>query len=111
MIEELITLVGEEAFIKLAGVFGGEKYYVGATEAAVRKLTIVMGSEPAKKMIDAYSGGWIDVPKYTAAAIILRDKQIIQDCDAGLSIRQLARKYELTARHISNVLKKPSGPV
>jgi hypothetical protein len=30
-----------------------------------------------------------------------------QDCDAGITIRQLSQKYELSDRQISNVLKKP----
>jgi len=110
MIDELIALIGEEAFIKLACVFGGGKLYIGATENTVKKLTVVIGSEAAHKMIQAYSGGWISVPKHSTAELALRNKQIIQDCDAGITIRQLAQKYELTDRQICNVLKKPIPP-
>ena len=107
MIDELIALIGEEAFIKLACVFGGGNLYIGATENTVKKLTIVVGEEAAHKMIRAYSGGWIDVPKYIAAELATRNRRIAQDCDAGLSLNELARKYELSQRQICYVLKKP----
>ena len=110
MIDELIALIGEDAFIKLACVFGGGKLYIGATENTLKKLSIVIGDEAAHKMIKAYSGGWINVPKHTSAAIALRNKQIIQDCDAGFTILQLAQKYELTDRQICYIMKKPIPP-
>ncbi|MDD2894354.1 MAG: Mor transcription activator family protein [Halothiobacillaceae bacterium] len=106
MIDELIALLGEEAFIKLALVFGGSKQYIGTTPAAEARLTVVMGSEAANKMINAYSGGWIDIPKHTAAELELRNKRIIQDYDSGITLRQLAQKYELSERRICSVLKK-----
>lgn len=107
MIEELIALIGEGAFVNLSCVFGGQKLYIGTTENTLQKLTIVVGREAAEKMIKAYSGGWITIPKHTAASIALRNKRIIQDCDAGATIRQLVQKYELSDRQISYVLKKP----
>lgn len=110
MIDELIALIGEEAFLNLVCVFGGGKLYIGAKENGVRKLTIVMGSEAAHKMIQAYGGGWINVPRHTAAALASRNKQIIKDCDAGLTMRQLASKYELTDRQIYMIMKKPIPP-
>jgi len=70
-------------------------------------LSVVMGEEAAHKMIKAYSGGWINIPKHTAAELALRNKHIAQDCDAGITIRQLAQKYELSERQICYVLKKP----
>lgn len=57
MIEELIALVGEDAFINLVCVFGGGQLYIGTTENMVRKLTIVMGSEAAHKMIRLIRAG------------------------------------------------------
>jgi len=111
MIEELIALVGEDAFIKLACVFGGGKLYIGATERTMEKLTIVMGDEAAHKMIKAYSGGWLSVPKHTSAALAARNRQIIQDCDAGFTMLQLAQKYELSDRQIYLIMKKPCKPL
>lgn len=107
MIDELIALIGEEAFIKLACVFGGGKLYVGASENTVRKLTIVVGEEAAHKMIREYSGGWVDVPKHTAAELALRNGRIAQDYDMGITLRQLAQKYELSERQICYIMKKP----
>lgn len=107
MIDELIALIGEEAFANLACVFGGTKLYVGASENMMRKLTIVVGEEAAHKMIHAYSGGWIDIPKYTSPELALRNRRIVQDYDAGITLRQLVQKYELSERQICNVLKKP----
>jgi Mor family transcriptional regulator len=106
MIEELIALLGNEAFAKLACVFGGAKLYVGKTENQKKKLTIVIGNEAAKKLVKAYAGGWIDVPKDAASGIDLRNKNIVQDCDANLTLNQLASKYELSQRQICNILKK-----
>jgi hypothetical protein len=85
MIDELIALVGEEAFIKLAIVFGGSKQYIGETQASEARLTVVMGAEAARKMIQTYSGGWINIPKHTQAEITLRNKHIIQDAYSGNS--------------------------
>jgi len=107
MIDELIALIGKEAFIKLACVFGGGKLYIGATENTVKKLTIVVGEEAGRKLILEYSGGWIDVPKRTAAELTLRNRRIAQDYDAGITLRQLVQKFELSERQICNVLKKP----
>lgn len=107
MIEELIALVGFDAFVKLACVFGGTKLYVGLNENTEKKLIVVMGSEAAKKMMHAYPAQWIYVPKYTSSAIYTRNKLIARDCDAGLSLNQLAMKYELSQRQICYILKKP----
>lgn len=107
MRDELIALIGEEAFVNLTCVFGGTKLYVGASENMLRKLTIVVGEEAAHKMIRAYSGGWIAISKYTTPEIVLRNRRIVQDYDAGITLRELAQKYELTDRQICNVLKKP----
>ena len=108
MIEELIALVGFDAFVKLACVFGGTKFYVGLNENTEKKLIVVMGFEAAKKMMQAYPAQWIYVPKHTSAAINSRNQLIAQDCDTGLSISQLAIKYELSQRQISYILKKPN---
>jgi len=107
MIDELIALIGEDAFSNLACVFGGGKLYIGATENTIQKLTVVVGREAADKIIKAYSGGWIEVPKHNAAALLIRNKQIIQDYDFGVTLRQLSQKYELSERQICYVLKKP----
>ena len=107
MIEELIALIGEEAFIRFACVFGGRQHYIGATVEAESRLIVVVGKEAAAKIIKAYSGGSIYIPKHFAAGQMIRNKCIIQDFDAGLSIQTLSQKYELSDRQISYILKKP----
>lgn len=110
MTEELILLLGIDAFVKFSCVFGGTKFYVGVNENTEKKLTVVMGVEAAKKLIKAYSEAWIYVPKYSSVVINSRNALIVQDCDAGLTLNELARKYELSQQQICYILKKPSRP-
>lgn len=107
MIDELIVLIGEDAFFKLVCVFGGTKQYIGATKTTELRLTVVVGKEAAEKLIQEYSGGWLDIPKHAAAELALRNKKIIQDYDDGKTLRQLAQKNELSERQICYILKKP----
>lgn len=107
MTEELIALIGVDAFVKLACVLGGTKLYIGLGESTEKKLTVLMGSEACKKIMQAYPSQWLYVPKYTTSLINSRNKLIALDCDAGLSLNQLAMKYELTQRQICYILKKP----
>lgn len=107
MIAELIALIGEEAFIKIACVFGGTKIYISSTEETKQRLDVVLGSESADKLIEAYHGSWIDIPRQAATKLLLRNKAIVKDYDEGFSPRQIALKFELSERRIWSILGKP----
>ena len=107
MIAELIALIGEEAFIKLACVFGGTKIYISSTEETKQRMDVVIGSKLSDKLIKTYHSSWIDIPRQAATKLLLRNKAIVKDFDDGFSPRQIALKFELSERQIWNILGKP----
>lgn len=82
----------------------------GDTMAVVAET---IGIEPTKKLIEAFGGEMIYVPKAESVVREGRDRRIYEEFD-GVNYRELSKKYNLTTGHVRKIiheqrLKKPKG--
>ena len=49
--EDLLNLIGEDAFTRLCMVFGGTRLHIANSERSLQRLTVVVGSDNAQKLM------------------------------------------------------------
>lgn len=80
-----------------------------------RRLAEIVGVENALRVSQEFGGLWISIPKLDALRRESRDTEIRGEYDKAVDnktdvVRSLARKYNLTARQIYNILGiQPEG--
>lgn len=104
MIDTLNELIGIDAAINLAVIYGGTYLFICNSELSLKRLTLIVGEENARKLIAEFKNETILIPKYAEASKKLRNEKIMADHDAGVNGRSLALKYELTERQVSTIL-------
>lgn len=85
-------------------VFGGTRLYIADSERSRQRLTVIIGDELTEKIISQYKGASLNLPKMSTIEIEKRKQAIIEDHKNGLSNRDLAMKYDMTDRHIRNII-------
>jgi hypothetical protein len=114
---ELVTLIGWEATLALVTHAGGVNFRVprgfdnnpaGARRAAL--LEDILGHDAAARLIAACGGCVLQIPTLRVALARARNTAIRLDCDAGATLEELAMKYRLTSRALSNILKRTDTP-
>lgn len=104
---ELADVVGLRATLKLVEKRGGGRVWIPHEPAEHHDLTRVVGGIAARKMRDYYGGGdWFLVDKAAAAVRAARDRAIVAEHNAGVSVERLAPKYDLTMRHVWRILSQ-----
>ena len=66
----------------------------------------LVGMERFMAIIDTAGGEFLYFPKRSTLERGLRREAIIREYDGGISIRQLAKKYGLTERHIRSIVQE-----
>lgn len=73
----------------------------------IRRMAEISGSvEIALKIAREFAGEEICIPKLDNLYRELRDVEIRREYDGGKPVRELVRKYNLTERHIYNILNQ-----
>jgi Mor family transcriptional regulator len=75
-----------------------------------RAFAVLVGVEAALKTAKAFGGLALAVPKLDSIYREERDKEIRDAYDRGEPVRRLARRYNLTARRVYNILKRETYP-
>lgn len=104
VVQELISLIGEDATVRLSMVFGGTRLSIGNGSTSRQRLSVVVGEELAEKLIFHYQGVALDVPKLRLLKRERRDEAIAGDAASGMNQRELSMKYDLSERQIRNIL-------
>ncbi|MBF0437331.1 MAG: winged helix-turn-helix transcriptional regulator [Magnetococcales bacterium] len=86
--------------------FGGTSLIIPKKLDRDHHLLAVIGEKATKALIREYSGDTLSIPKLNMLKAKLRDIQLLQDRESGVSPKELARKYNLTERHVWRILKK-----
>ncbi len=100
----LLELVGPEAFERLSIIYGGTRIYICASKIMSKRLDIIVGDDLGKKIIECYDGESIEIPKNFSQKNFDRIKSVRADRDVGMTVRELALKYECTERAIRDAL-------
>lgn len=101
--QELKLLIGEEHAAKLVEQYGGTRLYIPITLKPGHSLCQLLGEKVAHQLAVELGGLRAEIPRAVISQIMQRNKLILADRANGLSLRDLARKYHLTERHIGNI--------
>lgn len=69
-------------------------------------LTDAIGIEGAEKVISHFGGEVIYIPKDFATKLMVRNQEIVQEYNSGMSILDIASKHDLSDRRVQIILKK-----
>ena len=111
-VNEIVDLVGLPAAIALVNAYGGTTIkfprQAGRGGKLERELIALLGTGAAHLLIRTYVGEAFTVARCCEHLREMRDRQLIEDFEAGLSGNALARRYSMTQRNVYNILKRPT---
>jgi Mor family transcriptional regulator len=111
-------LIGPEAFGNLYAAYGGTEINIpnSVKGEQYRALEVTLGESAARKLIQAYGGDRLYVANCTKKRIGIRNDAIRADFDSlslaqsvHESMRLLSRKYHLSNRQLTTILKRVEG--
>lgn len=104
--QQLLSLIGDDAFTRLCMVFGGTRLYVSNSARCRQRLNVIVGESMAEKIIETFHGESILLPKLSSLEIKKRNTAIIEDSKHGMSHRDIAMKYDLTDRQVRRIINE-----
>lgn len=102
--QELLNLIGEDAFTRLCTVFGGTRLHISNSTRSRQRLNVIVGEDLAEKIIFHYQGIALTLPMLSSLEIRKRHQAIINDHTNGMSNRDIALKYDLTDRQVRRII-------
>lgn len=97
---ELAQVVGIPAMLDLVGAYGGTSLYVPCRSTANPELLRVLGVTACAALQARYAGERIEIALCERALRVILHRAIRADLLAGMSKRDIARKYGYTVRGI-----------
>lgn len=111
--DTLVETIGLEAAQHLVREYGGKQIKIpdgsGRAGAFSAWLDEALGIEPARALRATFGGETITVPKLYAQMLAARDRLIVADYDASMTMLELVRKYSLTERQLRTILNRPAA--
>lgn len=104
--EQLLSLIGYDAFYRLCVVFGGIRLYISGSIRSRQRLNIIVGEKNAEKMITRFMGTTFSFPILTSIESKKRSHAILEDARKGMSHREIAIKYDITERLVRRVISE-----
>lgn len=103
---ELRTMIGAEKTAVLVQWLGGTSLYIPSKLTDEHALAQWLGLELSQTVCAEFGGLSIEIPRMVELKRTERNVQIIADRADGISINKIARKYEMTARNVRNIINK-----
>ncbi len=101
-VTDLLESVSVTEFIALLEAYSGLPLYV--PNGAASKVAKIISAESLSRLASRYGGDLIPVPKFDTLTRWLRDREICSNTEA-ISIRERARRYGITPRRVSQIIK------
>ncbi|WP_085440210.1 Mor transcription activator family protein [Magnetofaba australis] len=89
---------------------GGTRVFVPRRMHPRHRLAHLLGLQVATRLVDRLGGVTLAIPRKSTLQRNKRDAEIIRLYDEGLSVKELARRFELTDRRIYAILSTPQEP-
>ncbi len=96
---------GHETAMMLLNYFGGIHLSIPAHPTPTHKLSDLLGWESFRQLCGMFGGEIVSVPKAQAAIRAARNKRIKAERRGGALLAEIARRHDLTERHIMVILK------
>lgn len=100
----IVRLIGIADTLRLMRARPGLRIYVPQRAEQAAALREIISPEAVAALCREYPGIELSVPKPDAIVRQWRDAAIRAEADAGATIPQLARHYDLTRRQVHNIL-------
>lgn len=99
----MAEIIGPVKTLKLCKEFGGTRiYFARAGFRADHPVREFLSDADNNRILKFYSSGTMNIPRAETAMVAARNRQIWQDNEDGLNLRQLCLKYDLCERQINN---------
>lgn len=105
-IQELIQVIGFEATIKLIKHFGGTHLNIPKKAKPEHNLVAVIGFPVFEKLCQYYAGTQLEIDLCARFFNRRKYELIISDIRAGNRQSNIARKYQMTDRHVRRIKQK-----
>lgn len=105
-IHELLTVISAASVAALIKARPGTRVQVPKTPSNKHWLVALIGMDDLTKLCARYCGTAIDIPRCVQVITAAQDSRILADRRGGLSLTQLALKYQMTERGISKALRR-----
>lgn len=105
--QDFRQVIGAEKADVIVKYLGGTSLYIPSSLKHQQPLARWLGLELAQQVCAEFGGLTIEIPRQAAAQRESRNVSIIADRTAGLSVKSLAFKYQMTTRNIRNITNKP----
>ena len=105
-IHELLTVISSESVAALIKARPGTRVQIPKMVTDDHWLVGVVGLADFTRLCAYYGGGPIDIPRCVQVMTAAQDSKILADRRKGLSLMELALKYQMTERGISKALRR-----
>lgn len=106
MLVELAAVIGDDATIALFDRFKGRHLSVPQTPIPEHPIEQAIGRAAFKVLCRAYQNELLFFPVCIKLQISERNQAILADHGDGMNVCDIATKYSLTERHITNIISK-----
>ena len=106
-LQELRELVGITKTLNLVKHYGGLHLKVPSHYNDTHQLVGIIGHEATVTLVKQYGGTTVYIAKVDTMLRIIRNIEISKRFEGGVSAPKLAREYQMSERHIWNILKRP----
>jgi Mor family transcriptional regulator len=109
VISNLLSILDKETVFKLVIEYGGTRLIVPKKPPVEHRLSELIGYNAMTTLCLHFGGEVVTFPACLSLKLEFRNAEILAGKRAGLTLSQLARKYELTERTICKALSKARG--
>lgn len=102
--QPIIEAVGFDAAVTLVARFGGSRILLAREPGERDNLSLLIGLSAARSLSQALGPGLLEIPRCVSWVIARRDEEIAARHLGGETHAELAIRFNLTERHIRNVL-------
>ncbi len=107
--QELLNLIGDEAFGRLCKAFGGDYLHITCKSARLQhRLDVLVGENIAEKIISAFESSDVYLPRVEEFVIKKRNRNITEYAKRGMREGEIALVYGLTESEVRGIVSDPS---
>lgn len=105
-VQELVTVVGLTAALRIVEARGGIRLYVPMVASADHWLAALIGLPALEQLVAYYQGDTLEIPRCVEALRAVRELEIVREAQRGASTAQLARRHGYTERGIRKLRRR-----
>lgn len=102
-LDDLASIIGFSATVRLAAWFGDSNLYVPATIAEGQRIVSLIGEPAARRLSDEFGREHVHVPSLHGPLREQRNSEIFHRLVAGETIREISDAVGLTERRVSQI--------